>query len=295
MNTQEYIESGILEVYAAGGLNDAERLDVDRRAAQDPEVKAALENAHLAMEAYALYHAQTPPAYLQDRILQQIHKLGHDVSMSGSVPHQEINLLHEPSQQSSTNEPEAKVISMEEAFFNARKKSTADRMRVAAILLLLISAATNFYLYFQWKDSEKELTIAQQSVKQYAYETSQLEYRTDRTENFLAVLRDPETKPVSLKGTPQHAKAAARVFWNQATKEVFLDPASLPQAPSDKQYQLWALVDGKPVDAGVVASSSDALLRMKTIEKAQAFAVTLEPKGGSVNPTMEAMYVMGAI
>jgi anti-sigma-K factor RskA len=34
---------------------------------------------------------------------------------------------------------------------------------------------------------------------------------------------------------------------------------------------------------------------MKSIGKAQAFAVTLEPKGGSVNPTMDKMMVMGAI
>ncbi|QHL86800.1 hypothetical protein GU926_04830 [Nibribacter ruber] len=159
----------------------------------------------------------------------------------------------------------------------------------------MLSAAANFYFFYQWKDAEQELAIAQQSMKQYAYETSQLQYRTDRTENFLSVVRDPQTQSIALKGVSQHATAAAKVFWNQETKEVFQDPASLPAAPSDRQYQLWALVDGKPVDAGVVASSSDALLRMKTIEKAQAFAVTLEPKGGSVNPTLEAMYVMGGI
>ncbi|AMM52562.1 hypothetical protein TH61_17140 [Rufibacter sp. DG15C] len=291
MNTQEYIESGILEVYAAGGLTDTERADVDRMALQYPAVKAALEEAHLAIEAYALQHAQTPPAYLQDRILQQIQNM----ESSQAIASVENNLTEQPAQQATANASEAKVISMEEAFFNARKKSTPERLRVAAMLLLLMSAATNFYLYFQWKDSEQELAIAQQSVKQYAYETSQLEYRTDRTENFLAVVRDPQTQSIPLKGTPQHAAAAAKVFWNQETKEVFIDPASLPKAPSDKQYQLWALVDGKPVDAGVIAASTDALLRMKTIEKAQAFAVTLEPKGGSVNPTLDAMYVMGAI
>ncbi|GAA4300697.1 anti-sigma factor [Nibribacter koreensis] len=286
MNTQEYIESGILEVYAAGGLTDTERADVDRMAALHPQVKAALEEAHAALEAYALQHAQTPPAYLQDRILQQIQQL----SASQASNHQDTTA---PTQ--ITDAPEAKVLSMTQAQQLARHSRLGNSMRAAAVILLLISTATNIYLFSEWKEAEQELTIAQQSVKQYAYETSQLEYRTDRTENFLAVVRDPETKAVALKGTPQHASAAAKVFWNQQTKEVFLDPASLPKAPSDKQYQLWALVDGKPVDAGVVASSSDVLLRMKTIEKAQAFAVTLEPKGGSVNPTLDAMYVMGAI
>jgi len=34
---------------------------------------------------------------------------------------------------------------------------------------------------------------------------------------------------------------------------------------------------------------------MKNIPKAQAFAITLEKKGGSVTPTLSAMYVMGKV
>jgi hypothetical protein len=37
------------------------------------------------------------------------------------------------------------------------------------------------------------------------------------------------------------------------------------------------------------------MFQMKNIAGAQAFAITLEPKGGSQNPTMEKMYVMGKI
>jgi len=35
--------------------------------------------------------------------------------------------------------------------------------------------------------------------------------------------------------------------------------------------------------------------RMKSVKGAQAFAVTLEPKGGSVNPTMDQMMAIGNI
>jgi anti-sigma-K factor RskA len=34
---------------------------------------------------------------------------------------------------------------------------------------------------------------------------------------------------------------------------------------------------------------------MKNIPAAQAFAITLENRGGSVSPTMEAMFVMGKV
>lgn len=38
-----------------------------------------------------------------------------------------------------------------------------------------------------------------------------------------------------------------------------------------------------------------ALIKMQNIQGASAFAITLEPQGGSENPTLEAMYVMGNV
>ena len=64
----------------------------------------------------------------------------------------------------------------------------------------------------------------------------------------------------------------------------------------DKQYQLWAIIDGKPIDAGMMdIEAPGAIHKMKSITGAQAFAVTLEKKGGSANPTMNAMYLMGNV
>ena len=66
--------------------------------------------------------------------------------------------------------------------------------------------------------------------------------------------------------------------------------------PSDKQYQLWAIVDGKPVDGGMILTSKRGdkyrIQKMKTFGKAEAFAVTLEDEKG--NPTPKGpMFVMG--
>ena len=69
----------------------------------------------------------------------------------------------------------------------------------------------------------------------------------------------------------------------------------MPQPSQGKQYQLWALVDGKPVDAGMVDANCTTVCKMKNIPKAQAFAITLEKAGGSPSPTMEAMYVFGKV
>ena len=85
----------------------------------------------------------------------------------------------------------------------------------------------------------------------------------------------------------------AIVYWNSDTKDVMLNVQALPSAPANMQYQLWAIVDGKPVSEGMLTMGA-GLHRMSDVENAQAFAVTLEKAGGSPTPKGD-MYVMGTI
>ncbi len=67
--------------------------------------------------------------------------------------------------------------------------------------------------------------------------------------------------------------------------------------PSGKQYQLWAIVEDKPASMGVFDAVADTskLQEVSYVENAQAYAVTLEPRGGSETPTLEQMYVVGEL
>jgi hypothetical protein len=274
LNTQEYIDSGALELYAAGGLTPAESQEVEDMAAQFPDVRLALEECLRAMEAYAVIHARAPRPELEERIIQHIQ--------AGTAPVAD-----------SAPGAEAKVVPLVN---REREEVEAPAQRwwqIAAVVLLVISAAINVYLYNNLRQTKNELASTQQSVRQYALQVNHLEQRSLQSENQLGMLRNPRTLAVQLKGVPKHTEAQARVYWNQETKEVYLDPTQLPAAPAGKQYQLWALAQGKPIDAGVVNSSEPTLHRMKQVEEAQAFAVTLEPEGGSVNPTLDEMYAMG--
>jgi anti-sigma-K factor RskA len=71
----------------------------------------------------------------------------------------------------------------------------------------------------------------------------------------------------------------------------------LPQPSSDLQYQLWAIVDGNPVDLGVfdILNEKELVTKDLDLKKIQAFAVTLEKKGGSPSPNLEKLYVIGNV
>ncbi|MBN9338222.1 MAG: anti-sigma factor, partial [Chryseobacterium sp.] len=67
------------------------------------------------------------------------------------------------------------------------------------------------------------------------------------------------------------------------------------KAPEGMEYQLWAISDGKPVSAGMYSEDKDSKIVLSNIPNAQAFAITLEKRGGSPVPTMENMFVIGNI
>jgi anti-sigma-K factor RskA len=109
-------------------------------------------------------------------------------------------------------------------------------------------------------------------------------------------IRNPRMKAVKLPGVPSNPSSMCTVYWDTQTKDVYLMVNNLPKPAPDMQYQLWAMVDGKPVDAGMLdMDTGQMVVKMKNIPIAQAFAITLEKKGGSPTPDMNAMYVMGTI
>ena len=110
-------------------------------------------------------------------------------------------------------------------------------------------------------------------------------------------IQQPSIKMARMDGTPVSPNSFTTVYWDTASHDVYLLINNLPRPASGDQYQLWALLNGKPIDMGVLEISEKPLqlYRMKNVRAAQAFAITLEKKGGSSTPTLDKMYVMGKL
>lgn len=109
-----------------------------------------------------------------------------------------------------------------------------------------------------------------------------------------ALLEDPATRFVALRGLPPSPKASGRVVWHPERGGIFV-ATDLPTAPPGKAYELWAIAGGTPRPAGVfsVDARGTGRLAVKPLPDAlpvDAFAVTLEPAGGVPAPT-GAMYL----
>ena len=267
MDDKNYIESGILELYVAGALNEAEQKEVELMAAQNTEISDELKAIQLAFENYALAHAIAPPKHVLDSILSVVKEKG-------------------------TSQTTAKTIQMKPA------QGTASNMMrylaYAASILLFISLIANVYYYNKFVGVQSDLAAMSNEKLELANQFDVVHAGYQQLQSDLSIIKNPNIIAVTMKGQAASPNSTSLVYWDKSTGNVYISANNLPIPPAGKQYQLWALKDNKPIDAGMFDMNGE-LQSMKNIFAADAFAVTLEPIGGSISPTMEQLYVVGAV
>ncbi len=272
MNVKEYIASGIVESYVLGLANDEEMAEFERMCAGHHEVMLAREAFEKQLEQHALKNSIAPPVHMQSQIFAELEVEGDKRRSTGFI----ITETPRENQQ-------APVVTMRWWKYAA----------VAAILLFAGSAALNLYYLNRFK-TYKELYLASQN--EFANSRKAMQAQMTAYQNSLQVLRDTNMAVVKMKGVTKYPESMATVYWDKRSKDVYLLVNNLPKPAPGKQYQLWAMVNGQPVDAGMLNwDESSTVASMKNIPEAQAFAITLENAGGSPKPTMEALYVLGAM
>lgn len=280
MDSQHFISSGIIELYMAGIATEEEVRELEAAMAQYPAVAAQVEAYRRSMEAYIEMQGIDPEPDIKTSLFSKINN-EPNLQEGEPVPDQELQ--------------QPKVVSMQET------KSLSWKWIATAAAVLLIGSLVLNYVFFnrykefrEYKDKYQSLLVSQNSIlsKSNLYKT-----RLEQMQESMEIIQDPKVLKVPMPGTKAFPEALATVFWNPSSQQVYLKVNKLPEPTADKQYQLWAIVDGKPVDMGVfeMGDTASLLQKMKVTGKAQMFAITLEKKGGALSPTMEQMYVAGKI
>jgi len=259
LNTETYISSGILELYVLGTLTDQEILEVVGMLAQYPAIKEEKEVIESTLEAFSIKNTVAPPSPLKGKIMN---------SLTGS-------------------EQKTPVTDM---------ANTWKYLTAASVSLAILAGSLAFYYRTMWQSTEAALNLAlveQSSIADHLKFTQQ---KLMTTENSLAIVNDPAFRRIILSGINATPTYLASVYWNEQTAETYLNVGNLNTLKSNQQYQLWGIVDGQPVDAGLVdVMNGQLVLKMKNTGSPAAFAITIEPAGGSIFPTLDRMVVLGNV
>ena len=260
MDIRSYIASGILEAYLFGELTLEESGDVERMLREYPELREELHRIEKDLETVGQAGAINPPAFVKENILKQIS--ASDSTIEIGVP---------------------------------RKKNTDYWPWVAAACFIVAVASSLIAFNYRAKylNTSEELAVIRESNARIASDYNQVNDRLDELSEQITITSNAQFQRIALEGTESNEDNRADVFWNPETQQTYIKISRLKQIASDQQYQLWAIVDGQPVDAGVFSETD--FIELKSVENADAFAITVEPQGGSSSPTLSTMLVVGAV
>lgn len=259
MNIKEYISSGIIESYVLGLASNEERGEFEKLCAIYPELIEERDKFEAMVEQHALNNSRQPPAGAGNHLFEKII----------AAPVSPAEVIAFPQKTSAAN---IKIL----------------RYLAAASVIVLIGFACFFY----------RLQVQNTNL---ANTNKQLQARYNEADSVLhsivdarKVLKNNNLSLVEMTGTVAAPKSSAGIYWDSASAAVYMVVQGLPALPANWQYQLWAMLNGKPKSLGVFdATSNRVILKMNDCKKAEAFSITVEPKGGNLAPSPGKVQVTG--
>lgn len=257
MDIKKYISSGILEKYVLGMATEVEQREVERYAESHPEIREELDAIEIAMEQYAGIHQLPTPIGVEVKFNQRIDEL------SGQNP--------TPPQNNDSD----------------KKNRGGFWLPLLLVGALLATGWWAFSSSQKYNNSQSELSIVKNDLTTLQTNCDETSKENEALKNTIKILQDPDNQITTMSGD---GDVLAAVIWNPQTKRSYLNlntQKPLPTPPAGKQYQLWAIVDGAPVDMEPfdLVIEDGVLQEVPFVENASAFAVSLENEGGSPTPT----------
>jgi hypothetical protein len=271
MSVKEYIESGAIEACIMGVADDKDLALLASMEEQYPEVKKARMEFEYQIENQSPRLVFPNPEATKRKIMEA--------------------LLLEMMETKPIANGQPAVFETDDSV--PKKLAALKWLRIgmaASFLLLLGSALLNFYFYSRFQGESlkyNELLVQQNALLQ----------KKNTLEATLGLLQNPAVREVKLPLITDANTAAATVYWHGESNDVYFLQNNLQAPAAGKQYQLWAQVEGKMVDAGMITWNADGgqLVKMHNMPRAEAFAISLENEGGSPTPTLSAVVALGKI
>jgi anti-sigma-K factor RskA len=247
-----------------------------------------------------------PPAYLRDLLSVRLQR---ENSSAISMIRNASAVTSAPVDTSSAKPASAEVLPFreqkQEKSTSARRIETpAARPRFAtAWLPWAVAAALLVAFLYSFSAWRSALNQTNESTSAILKENKELKDQLAKeaaisaeTAQINSVLSSPQAQTIELAGQEPAPNSSAKIYWDvQGARWVVT--ANLPAPPAGKVYQLWFVTPDSKISAGLISTDQNGhgftvVPFPSSIAQLDAAAITLEPEGGSEQPTMP-IYLLG--
>lgn len=247
MTLKEIRESGLLELYVIGETSPEDNKVVEAALVAHPALKYDMAEIEATLKVYSDLHAIKP----SDQVLQDILA---KTKATAATP-------------SSTT-----------AALDTSAVIRPFKLAAIAASLLLLGAT---FMWFQQKNINAELAdsivICEEEQKE-----------KDKELDLFNQINNPQNIVVQLNSTEKYPEAIMYLHTNIESQRNFIQMMNLPEISDSQSYQLWSLKDGlAPIPLDVFENQNGTFLEVGYENETKTYAITVEPKGGRTEPTLE--------
>ena len=246
-----FLNSGLLEKYLLGETTSVETEMVESYISKYPEVQNAYSSLQFNLEVVAKSNAVEAPKSILNNILDELD--------------------------------EKPVVNLNK---KAKYKSWY-KFSVAASIAALIFAGTSYLFYNQNQKLSEENQVVVDEIFDLRSDIEKNNMMLDNVMRQLLKLNNPETEKYIIKGNERAKDLKTIAYINPEEKTSMIDIVSLPKLPEEQCYQIWAELQGKMVSLGILDKADRKLRPIPFTENALALNITIEPKGGNNNASLE--------
>ncbi len=235
-----FLQSGLIDSYILGTTTPNETLEVEHYISTYSEVKAEYNRLQDNLEIIAKANAVEAPKFVLDAILNDIN--------------------------------DKPVIAL-----NTRKQHT-PWYSIAASFAAIMFAVTAFLLYQKNSDLIRENNVVVDELFDLRSDIENNNNKLDNVMRQLMKLNNPETEKYVLRGNDRAKDLKTVAYINSVDKTSMIDVVSLPKLPKEQQYQIWAELQDRMVNLGILDANDRRLKSIPYMENALGLSITIEPK-----------------
>ncbi|RED47185.1 anti-sigma-K factor rskA [Winogradskyella eximia] len=242
-----FLNSNLLNKYLVGDTSLEESKEVEHFISNYPEVAEAYEELQNNLEIITMAGAVEAPNNMLENILES---------------------LEEPK--------ETKVIQL------AHRRKTSW-YSIAASAAAVLFAATSFMLYQKNIQLNSENNVVVEEIFDLRSDIESNNYKLDKLSRELLKLNNPDSKKYVINGNERAKNLKTVAYINPVEKTSMIDVITLPQLPEDQYYQIWAELQDRMVNLGILDESNRKLKQIPYMEDALALSIKIGTKGDNTN------------
>ena len=247
-DVQNFLKSGLLDKYVIGDTSASENIEIENYINEFLEVQEEYEILQAHLELAAKTNSKKAPARILGSVLEAIDD----------------------------NKPVIHIHHKRTPWYS-----------IAASIAALVFAGTSFLFYSKsLKLLDENNTIAEE-IFDLRDDIKNNNNRLDDVMIEFQKLNNPETEKYVLRGNERARELKTVAYINPIEKSTLIDIVSLPKLSDEQCYQMWAQLQDKMVNLGVLTEADRKLKPIPYIKDALALNITIEPKGGNKDASLE--------